>query len=113
MPVKTERVNSHNVLAELQGTKHPDETVFFAAHWDAYGVGAPDAHGRTIRPGANDDGMGVAGCVGVGEGLCEGYRARERTLVFALWTAEERGLVGVGDLCCRIRCLRRPRLSRT
>jgi len=93
MPVKTERINSHNVIAKLQGTKHPDETLFFAAHWDAYGVGAPDAQGRTIRPGANDDGMGVAGVFELARAFAKAPRT-ERTLVFAVWTAEERGLLG-------------------
>jgi Zn-dependent M28 family amino/carboxypeptidase len=93
MPVKTERINSHNVLAKLQGTRHPDETLFFAAHWDAYGVGAPDAQGRAIRPGANDDGMGVAGVFELARAFAKAPPT-ERTLVFAVWTAEERGLLG-------------------
>ncbi|HEY6620425.1 MAG TPA: M20/M25/M40 family metallo-hydrolase [Steroidobacteraceae bacterium] len=93
MSVKTERINSHNVLAKLAGTRRPDETLFFAAHWDAYGVGAPDAQGRTIRPGANDDGMGVAGVLELARAFAKSPRT-ERTLVFAAWTAEERGLLG-------------------
>jgi Zn-dependent M28 family amino/carboxypeptidase len=93
MPVTTERVNSHNVLGQLPGTKHPDETLFFAAHWDAYGVGTPDTQGRTIRPGANDDGMGIAGVFELARAFAKAPRT-ERTLVFAAWTAEERGLLG-------------------
>jgi Zn-dependent M28 family amino/carboxypeptidase len=93
MPVKTERVESHNVLAQLPGTKHPQESVLFAAHWDAYGIGAPDADGRTIRPGANDDGLGVAGVLELARAFARMKRP-ERTLVFAIWTAEERGLLG-------------------
>jgi Zn-dependent M28 family amino/carboxypeptidase len=93
MPVSTERVNSQNVLAQLPGTTHPDETLFFAAHWDAYGVGTPDAKGRTIRPGANDDGMGIAGVLELARAFAKAPRT-ERTLVFAAWTAEERGLLG-------------------
>ena len=49
VPVTHSVVESHNVLARITGTKAPDQTVMFAAHWDAYGVGAPDAQGRTIR----------------------------------------------------------------
>jgi Zn-dependent M28 family amino/carboxypeptidase len=93
MPVTTERVNSQNVLAQLQGTTHADETLFFAAHWDAYGVGAPDSEGRTIRPGANDDGLGIAGVLELARAFAKAPRT-ERTLVFAAWTAEERGLLG-------------------
>jgi Zn-dependent M28 family amino/carboxypeptidase len=93
MPVATERVVSHNVLAELPGTKHPEESLLFAAHWDAYGIGVPDADGRTIRPGANDDGLGIAGILELARAFSLTPRT-ERTLVFAAWTAEERGLLG-------------------
>jgi Zn-dependent M28 family amino/carboxypeptidase len=91
--VESKRVESHNVLGKLGGTKHPDETIWFAAHWDAYGIGAPDARGRRIRPGALDDGSGIAGVVELARAFKAGPRP-ERTLVFAAWTAEERGLLG-------------------
>ncbi len=93
MPVNTERVDSQNVLAVLPGTKHPDETILFAAHWDAFGIGAADSDGRTIRPGANDDGLGIAGVLELARAFAR-TRRTERTLVFAAWTAEERGLLG-------------------
>jgi Zn-dependent M28 family amino/carboxypeptidase len=93
MPVATERVDSHNVLAELPGTKHPEESILFAAHWDAFGIGTPDSDGRTIRPGANDDGLGIAGVLELARAFAQARRT-ERTLVFAAWTAEERGLLG-------------------
>ena len=91
--VATSRVESHNVLAKLPGTSHPDETVWFTAHWDAYGIGAADASGRRIKPGALDDGSGVAGTIELARAFKAGP-APERTLVFAAWTAEERGLLG-------------------
>ena len=86
-------VESRNLLAKLEGSKHPDEFVIYGAHWDAYGVGAPDAQGNTIRRGANDDGLGVAGVLEVAKAFTQGKRP-ERTVLFALWTAEERGLLG-------------------
>ena len=92
-PVTHDIVESHNVVAKIPGTAAPDETVMFAAHWDAYGVGAPDADGRTIRAGANDDGMGVAGVLEIARVFAAGPPPA-RTVVFALWTAEERGLLG-------------------
>ena len=93
MPVQSSRIESHNVLARIPGTTHPDETILFGAHWDAYGVGAPDSHGRTIRPGANDDGLGVAGLLALARAFKAGP-APQRSLVFGFWTAEERGLLG-------------------
>ena len=56
-------------------------------------MGAPDAQGRTIRPGANDDGLGVAGELEIARAFVQGPRP-DRSVVFAVWTAEERGLLG-------------------
>jgi len=93
IPVAVERVRSANVIAKLPGTKRPDESVMFAAHWDAYGKGPADAQGRTIRPGANDDALGTAGVIELARLFKAGPKP-DRTLVFALWTGEERGLLG-------------------
>jgi Zn-dependent M28 family amino/carboxypeptidase len=93
LAVSHNRVESHNIFAKIAGGKRPDETVMFAAHWDAYGVGKPDALGATIRRGANDDGLGVAGVLEIARAFAAGPRP-DRTVVFALWTAEERGLLG-------------------
>lgn len=84
---------SRNVLARLPGTTRPDEVVMFGAHWDAYGIGTPDAEGWTVRPGANDDALGVAGLLELARGFAKGPRPA-RSLVFGFWTAEERGLLG-------------------
>src|SRR3954464_4291151 len=91
--VTTRRVESHNVIAKLTGARRPNETIMFSGHWDAYGIGAPDARGRTIRPGAADDGLGLAGVLEIARAFKSGPRP-DRTLVFAAWTAEERGLLG-------------------
>ncbi|QNE30963.1 M20/M25/M40 family metallo-hydrolase [Sphingomonas sp. NBWT7] len=93
LPVTVERIESANVLAKIPGRTRPQETVQFAAHWDAYGEGPADAAGKTIRPGANDDALGVAGVLELAR-LFKAGAAPDRTLVFALWTAEERGLLG-------------------
>ncbi len=91
--VETRHVESHNVLGKIAGSKWPEESVWFTAHWDAYGLGAPDAQGRRMRPGALDDASGVAGIIELGRAFKAGPQP-ERTLVFAAWTAEERGLLG-------------------
>lgn len=91
--VKHQAMDSANVLARLPGAKHPNESVVYAAHWDAYGVGAPDAQGNTIRRGAADDAIGVAGVIEVARAFTQGPRP-ERSILFAAWTAEERGLLG-------------------
>ncbi|HEY0411587.1 MAG TPA: M28 family metallopeptidase [Allosphingosinicella sp.] len=91
--VETKRVESHNVIARLTGASRPDQTIMFSGHWDAYGLGAPDARGKRIRPGAADDGLGIAGVIEIARAFKAGPRP-DRTLLFAAWTAEERGLLG-------------------
>ncbi len=76
---------SRNVLARLPGTTHPDEVVMYGAHWDAYGRGAPDAEGRTIRPGANDDALGVAGLLEMARAFKKAP-APARSIVFGFWS---------------------------
>ncbi|WP_395395081.1 M20/M25/M40 family metallo-hydrolase [Novosphingobium sp. BL-8A] len=93
IPVNHEEVMSHNVLAQIPGTTRKDEVVMFGAHWDAYGKGAPDAQGRIYRAGANDDGIGIAGIMDIAR-VMKSEPAPQRTVVFAAWTAEERGLLG-------------------
>lgn len=93
LTVSVENVESKNVLAMLPGSERADEILMLSAHWDAYGVGEPDADGRTIRPGANDDALGVAGVLEIARVLSAGP-GLERSVVFAAWTAEESGLLG-------------------
>ncbi|MCP4301947.1 MAG: M20/M25/M40 family metallo-hydrolase [Gammaproteobacteria bacterium] len=93
LSVNVENIESSNVLAVLPGASRPDEILMVSAHWDAYGVGEPDAEGRTVRPGANDDALGIAGVLEIARVLAEGP-SLERGVVFAAWTAEESGLLG-------------------
>ncbi|MBW6523756.1 M28 family peptidase [Sphingomonas sp. RHCKR47] len=92
-PVSVERIESANVLAKIPGKTRPRESVMFGAHWDAYGEGPADASGATLRPGANDDALGVAGIVELARQF-KAMPAPDRSLVFAAWTGEERGLLG-------------------
>ncbi|MBO9663931.1 M28 family metallopeptidase [Dokdonella sp.] len=93
IPVAHEVVQSHNVLAKLAGSEQPHEVVFYGAHWDAYGKGLADAKGDTIRRGANDDALGVAALLEIARTF-KAQPAPKRSVVFGLWTAEERGLLG-------------------
>jgi Zn-dependent M28 family amino/carboxypeptidase len=92
LPVTVTRATSRNVLAKVTGRVRPNQVVMYGAHWDAYGEGVPDADGRRIRPGANDDALGVAGVLAIARAAAKAPAAR--TQVFALWTGEERGLLG-------------------
>jgi len=93
LEVETQHMQSRNVLAKLPGTTHPEETIIYGAHWDAFGK-SKGPHGDTmIRHGAIDDASGVAAVLEIARAFKSGP-APERTILFAAWTAEERGLLG-------------------
>jgi Zn-dependent M28 family amino/carboxypeptidase len=92
--VKLAHLTSRNVIGKIAGSTYPNETVSYGGHWDAYGIGAPDAQGRTIRPGAADDALGLAAMLEVARLFKAAPRPPQRTVLFAAWTGEERGLLG-------------------
>lgn len=91
--VKRDQVVTRNVIGRLQGAQRPDETVVYSAHWDAFGVGEPDASGDAVRHGAVDNATGVAAVLELARVFAAGPRP-QRTLLFMALTAEEKGLQG-------------------
>jgi Zn-dependent M28 family amino/carboxypeptidase len=90
---KVSTITSHNVVGIVPGTKYPNETVLYTAHWDHLGIGKPDATGDTIYNGAIDNGTGLAQLIEQGRAFAHGPRP-DRTVVFMAVTAEEKGLLG-------------------
>jgi Zn-dependent M28 family amino/carboxypeptidase len=91
--VKQQTIQSRNVLGRLAGTTSPGETILYGAHWDHLGVGAPDARGDSIYNGAVDNGTGIAAVLELARLFAAGPKP-QRSIVFAFWTAEEKGLLG-------------------
>jgi Zn-dependent M28 family amino/carboxypeptidase len=91
--VSQKTIRSKNVLGRIPGTAHPEETILYGAHWDHLGVGAPDAHGDSIYNGAVDNGTGIAAVLELARMFAAGPKP-QRSVVFAFWTAEEKGLIG-------------------
>jgi Zn-dependent M28 family amino/carboxypeptidase len=89
----TATITSHNVLGIVRGSKYPDETIFYTAHWDHLGIGPPDATGDRIYNGAIDNGTGIAQLIEQGRAFAHGPRP-QRSVVFMAVTAEEKGLLG-------------------
>ncbi len=85
------RGNSANVLGMIEGSdpvlKH--ETVIFCAHYDHDGMWDGE-----LRPGADDNASGTAAVIELARAFAANPVAPRRTVVFALWAAEERGLLG-------------------
>jgi hypothetical protein len=96
--VVTERdaVVSPNLVAKLEGSDPAAGYVLVSAHLDHLGVGEP-IHGKTIYNGAMDDASGVATVLETAKALSadaeKGIRPR-RSVLFVIFTAEEKGLLG-------------------
>jgi Zn-dependent M28 family amino/carboxypeptidase len=86
-------ITSHNVVGLLPGSRYPDETIIYSAHWDHLGVGTPDATGDRIYNGAVDNATGVSQIIEQARAFARGPRP-QRSVVFLAVTGEEKGLLG-------------------
>src|SRR5262245_27836499 len=92
--VNRQPIPDRNVLGLVEGSDPQvrDETVIVCAHYDHDG-----ADGTRIFNGADDDGSGIVALIEIAEAYVQaakaGHRPR-RTVLFAAWNSEERGLLG-------------------
>ncbi len=85
------RASSGNVLGMIEGGDPvlKNETVIYTAHFDHNGVGP-----NGVFHGADDNGSGTVGVVALAHAFARNPARPKRTIVFAVFAAEERGLLG-------------------
>lgn len=83
-PQKLPDETGYNVIADLKGSKHPDEIVVVSGHLDSWDLGT----------GAIDDGAGVVIAMEAAELLQRLHLRPERTLRVIAWMDEETGGAG-------------------
>ena len=87
-------IDDRNVVALIEGSdpKLKDEVVIVCAHYDHDGT-----NGANVLNGADDDGSGTVAVMEIAEAYAlaaaNGQRPK-RSVLFALWNSEERGLFG-------------------
>ena len=96
--VRETRADARNVVAMLPGTDPASrsEHVIVGAHYDHLGFGgegslAPDS--REVHNGADDNASGTAAVIEIAGALARGP-APDRSVLFILFTGEEKGLWG-------------------
>ncbi|MET0241617.1 MAG: M28 family metallopeptidase [Sphingobium sp.] len=91
--VKTAAVHGANIIARLPGSdpKLAAEHVVLSAHLDGLGVGEP-IKGDAIYNGTFDNAIGVASVIEAAKALAK--TPPKRSIIFAIVTAEEKGLLG-------------------
>jgi len=90
--LETASRNAVNVIGLLPGADPAlaDEAIVLGAHYDHLGLS-----GGAVHPGADDNASGTAVVVGLARAFAAAG-PQPRTLVFALFGAEELGLIGSG-----------------
>ena len=81
-----------NILCKIEG-KNPNEMVIIGAHYDHLGYD-PMLAGDQIYNGADDNASGVQAVLQVARAFLATGEQPERTVVFAFWDGEEKGLLG-------------------
>ena len=93
--ILTKALESSNIVAKLTGSDPvlKNEFVVLSAHIDHVGIGAP-INGDRIYNGAMDDGSGSALVMDIAASLKAHPEKLQRSILFLLVTAEEKGLLG-------------------
>ena len=86
--VKSELMAVRNVLGMIEGT-NKNEFIVVGAHYDHLGK-----YNDYIFNGADDNGSGTVGMLSIARALMMTGKKPEKTIIFAAWTAEEKGLLG-------------------
>ncbi len=88
---ETKLLNSMNVLGYIEGSdpELKNEAVVIGGHLDHLGL-----RGDYIFNGADDNGSGSVGVMEIAEAFAKNPVKPKRSIVFALWTGEEKGLLG-------------------
>lgn len=87
-----QKLSLNNIFGKIEG-KNPNEYVIVGAHYDHLGFD-PMLDGDQIYNGADDNASGVSAVLQIARAFKESGVQPERTVVFAFWDGEEKGLLG-------------------
>jgi hypothetical protein len=86
--IKASPVKVRNIIGIIEGNK-PDQVIVLGAHYDHLG----EANGY-IWNGADDNASGTVGVMTIARAIMASGKKPDKTIIIALWTAEELGLLG-------------------
>ena len=87
-----QRLALNNILGMIPGER-ADEIVIVGAHYDHLGID-PMLDGDQIYNGADDNASGVSAVLQIARAFLATGTRPERTVIFAFWDGEEKGLLG-------------------
>ena len=86
--VSVSQVAVRNIIGIIEGN-NPEQVIVLGAHYDHMGI-----NNGYIWNGADDNGSGTVGVMTLAKAIMETGVKPEKTIIIALWTAEEEGLLG-------------------
>ncbi|MCU4175595.1 M20/M25/M40 family metallo-hydrolase [Carboxylicivirga sp. N1Y90] len=91
--VESKIVKARNVIGVIEG-ENTDEYIVVGAHYDHLGI-----KNGFIYNGADDNGSGTVGIMSIAKAVMATGKKPEKTIIFAAWTGEEKGLIGSRHYC--------------
>jgi Zn-dependent M28 family amino/carboxypeptidase len=94
---------SYNIVGVIEGTdpELKDEYILIGAHYDHIGIIDPE-NGDNIANGANDNASGTISVLELARYFGT-HKTNKRSLIFALFSAEEKGLLGSKHLAKKLK----------
>jgi len=86
--VTSSQVSVRNIVGVIEGN-NPDQVIVLGAHYDHLGIG-----NGYLWNGADDNGSGTVGIMTIAKAITATGKKPEKSILIALWTAEEEGLLG-------------------
>ena len=87
-----QKLPMRNILAKIDGV-NPNEIVIIGAHYDHLGIDK-NLVGDNIYNGADDNASGVSAVLQVAKAFVATGVRPQKTVIFAFWDGEEKGLLG-------------------
>jgi len=86
-------LKARNVVGVIEGEK-TDEFIVVGAHYDHMGI-----KNGFIYNGADDNASGTVGMMSIAKAVMATGKKPEKTIIFAAWTGEEKGMIGSRYYC--------------
>ncbi len=101
---KVKNLDAFNVIGFIEGSdsKLKKEVIILGAHYDHIGMRAKTVDNDSIANGANDNAVGTSAVVAMANYFAV-KKNNKRSIMFALFSAEEMGLLGSEHLAKRLK----------
>lgn len=101
---KAKGIDAFNLVGVIEGTdpKLKEEYIIIGAHYDHIGISKKIVDNDSIANGANDNAAGTSSVLAMAKYFSKS-KSNKRSLLFVLFSAEEKGLLGSAHLAKRLK----------